>query len=455
MKIRTRLTLLFAAITAAILLAFAAIVYYSAAHNREREFYALLRKEALTKANLYFDAQVPPQTLQNIYRRNREIISEVEVAIYGPGFDLLYHDAVDIDYVKETPEMVVSILENGDLQFYQGRWQVIGLKFEYQGAPYALTAAAYDEYGYNKLFNLRQTILGVFLASIALILLSGHYFSRRAFGPVKAMIDKAQRITATNLDLRLKPPDTQGELADLADTFNAVLDRLERSFDAQRHFVSNISHELRTPLAAIIAELDLAADKARSPAEYQAVVQNARRDARKMAKLANSLLDLAKASYDPSEITFRPLRADELLLDACQLVQQANPGYRVDIRFDADFEQEGQVMVNGNEYLLKTAFANLLENGCKFSPGQQCAVAISFAPGTMMLGFSDQGVGIAAEDLPHLFTPFYRGANRNHADGNGIGLFLTQKIISLHQGRIEVTSRPGTGSSFTVFLPSC
>jgi two-component system sensor histidine kinase ArlS len=110
MKIRTRLILLFTLLTASILLVFAVIIYLSASENRENEFYILLRNEAITKANLYFDARVEEKILQDIYRRNREIINEVEVAIYTKDFELLYHDALDIDYVKETREMIDHII---------------------------------------------------------------------------------------------------------------------------------------------------------------------------------------------------------------------------------------------------------------------------------------------------------------------------------------------------------
>src|SRR6218665_3789843 len=102
MKIRSKLSLLFTLLAAAILLVFAATVYFSASGSRESEFYKSLKKEGITKANLYFTAKVNPDILQAIYKNNRETISEVEVAIYDTSFQLLYHDAVDIDLVKET-----------------------------------------------------------------------------------------------------------------------------------------------------------------------------------------------------------------------------------------------------------------------------------------------------------------------------------------------------------------
>lgn len=142
-----------------------------------------------------------------------------------------------------------------------------------------------------------------------------------------------------------------------------------------------------------------------------------------------------------------------MLLDARQEVQQANPDYKIDIHFDNDFENDDQISVNGNKYLLKVAFANLFENGCKFSNDKQSTLSILFGYKKTMLRFADKGIGIAEEDIKNIFTPFYRGDNKNFADGNGIGLSLTQKIIALHKGAIAVQSEQNQGTTFTVELP--
>ena len=455
MKVRARLTLLFTIITATILLVFASIIYYSAKENRETEFYALLKKEALTKANLFFNAKVETKTLQDIYRSNREILNEVEIAIYDSSFHLLYHDAVDIDFVKETPEMINRVYQKGEMRFYQEDWQVIGLRYEYENNNYIITAAAYDQYGFTKLNSLLKNSILVFVISILFIYIAGLFISKKAFDPVKEMTEKARKISATNLDLRLNSNDSKDELSELANTFNEMLSRLENSFDAQKHFVSNISHELRTPLAAIITELELSADKEKNAKEYKSSIQNALGDAKKLVRLSNSLLDLAKASYDPSEIAFRPLRVDELLLDARQQVQQSNPAYKIDIHFVRDVDpdrEENEISVNGNEYLLKVAFANLFENGCKFSRDKHSQVSISFENRKILLKFTDKGIGISEDDLKNIFTPFYRGENKRFAPGNGIGLSLTQKIISLHAGSLSVLSEKDKGTTFEVKL---
>ncbi|MDP9959190.1 HAMP domain-containing sensor histidine kinase [Chryseobacterium lathyri] len=454
MKIRTQITLLFTLITVSILLLFAAIIYFSAKENREQEFYTVLKKEAETKANLFFKAQVDSRTLQNIYKNNRITINEVEVAIYNTSFQLLYHDAVSIDFVKETKEMINTIEKKGETQFYQKDWQVVGLRYSFEGKNYIVTAAAYDEYGYSKLNNLLRNSLLVLFLSILFIFMAGWIFSKKVFKPVKEMTDKVNNISATNLYSRLNTKNNKDEISELGNTFNGMLDRLENSFDAQKNFVSNISHELRTPLSAIISELELAIDKEQDNEAYKKAIKSSLNDAKKIVRLSNSLLDLAKASYDPSEIAFKVIRIDEVLLDAKHQVQQANTDYKIDLHFEHDIDNENQISINGNEYLLKVAFANLFENGCKFSRDKECIAYISFDNNEVLLQFKDKGIGISANDLHNIFTPFYRGENKQFADGNGIGLSLTKKIVLLHKGKITIVSKPNTGTTFSLDLPN-
>lgn len=477
------MTLLFSMITAGLILAYAVVIYFSAKENRENEFYALLKKEAVTKANLFFNAKVDEKTLQDIYKNNRQIINEVEVAIYDTNFRLLYHDAVDIDIVKETPEMLSEIRKNGELAFYQKEWQVVGLLYRYGDHEYILTAAALDQYGYNKLNSLLRNNILVFIISIVFVFLAGRYFSRKAFEPIMEMTEKAKVISATNLDLRLSTTDTGDELAELANTFNQMLERLEKSFDAQKAFVSNISHELRTPLTALIAELELALVSTGISESTRLSLQNSLLDAKKLVRLTNSLLDLAKASYDPAEISFKNVRIDEVLLDAMHQLQQTNPEYRIDLYFEPNISEDeteytghpaiDAITIKANEYLLKSAFINLMENGCKFSDDHRCTVSIGLSDHKtatavhnthnksdgenrkpiVVVTIRDQGIGISESDLENIFNPFFRGKNKNYTEGNGIGLSLSQKIIQLHQGKMHVASELHKGTIITLHFP--
>jgi len=454
MKIRAKLTLIYTIISATLLLAFILIVNYSASSNRENEFYELLKKEAITKANLFFNANIESQILQDIYRNNIKTLNEVEVAIYDSAFNLLYHDAFDIDIVKETPEMINTIYKKGLIKFYQNDWQVIGLLFPFKNKNYIITAAAYDQYGYNKLKNLQEITFILFIISVLLIYFSGRFFSRKAFSPVKEITDKAREISSKNLHSRIEIKNTKDELAELASTFNEMLERLNKSFNEQNHFVSNIAHELRTPLSAMVTELELASLKERNIEEYKKIIKNVYSDSKRLIRLINALLDFAKASYDQYFIKFKPVRIDEIILDAKLLLQKSNNNYKIDIHFENENEDEKTIMINGNEYFLKTAFINLLENGCKYSEDKHTTVKIRLTQEYIELKFIDNGIGISDDDLPNIFEPFYRGKNKNYIDGSGIGLALTSRVIALHKGNISVTSSVNNGSVFTVTLPN-
>ncbi|MFB6453930.1 ATP-binding protein [Chitinophaga sp. Hz27] len=450
MKIRTRLTLLFTGIIAALLLLFVAAVYVSYANDREDEYYVNLRQQAITKANLLFDAQIDPQVLQLIYKNSSGSLSQEEVAIYDTAFHLLYHDAVDIDKVKETPVMLKKISQQQELMFKQGKLQVVGFVYKHNNQVYLITAVAEDEYGLARLRYLAYILAFSFLGAVILVFVAGQLFARQALKPVSDMVDRVEEITATNLDLRLQEGNGKDEIAELAITFNAMLDRLEQSFDAQKQFVSNISHELRTPLTAMMAELEISASRERPADEYLASMRHAISDAQKLVKLSNSLLDLAKASYDPAEIKFKDMRLDEVLVEARKELLKTHPFYRIHINFEESMEDSDVLTIAGNEYLLKVAFVNLMENGCKFSASHEMQVVVTWFKDHTLLRFIDTGVGISKQDLPNIFTPFYRGKNKEYADGNGIGLSLAARIVRLHKGTISVVSKENHGTTFTV-----
>jgi len=450
MKIRLKLTLVFSGLFGALLLVFALAIYVSNAKDREEQYYKRLHQQAVTKADLLLGAKVAPSVLQLIYKNSLNSLPQEEVAVYDTAFHLLYHDAVYIDRVKETKGMIDTIVRQHEIRFYVGDLQAIGFLYSFEGKDYVITAAAKDIDGLARLRDLRIALIIGFLVAILLTFLAGSLFSRQALRPVSKLVDKVEEITASRLDLRITEAKGKDEIAELASTFNRMLDRLESSFEAQKQFVSHISHEVRTPMATIIGELEIAAKKGRTNTEYEEMNTRLLIDARRVVRLASGLLDLARASYDKAEIAFRPVRIDELLVDTRNAVLKFNPDYRVDIVFEQEIEDDHRVSIEGNAYLLKVAFLNLIENGCKFSADHQTIVAISFHERNIILRFSDNGIGITKEDLAHIFTPFFRGGNKVYAEGHGIGLPLTDKIISLHRGNLSVNSKPGEGTTFTV-----
>lgn len=362
MKIKTTLTLKNTGVIAVVFLLCMSLIYLVSEHIRSNTFFHNLKSEAVTKAHLFLQDQVDAHIMQSIYLNNKEFINEVEVAVYTPDFRMLYHDAVENDIIKESPEMLTRILQEKEIEFHIGKYQAIGMVYPFQGKDYIVTAAAYDGYGHTNLLELQKTLIILFLFGLLLLFVTCYFLVRASLKPIREIVREVENITASHIDRRLPVRNEKDELGELSLAFNDLLERLEISFNAQKMFVSNVSHEMRTPLAALIAELDLALQKERTEAQYRQAMQNVLQDARRMTKLIDGLLNLAKADYQKEQIKMHEIRLDELLLDTRELILRAHPEYHIELIFEQeDAEDDRMITVMGNSYLLNIAFANLIE----------------------------------------------------------------------------------------------
>ena len=453
MKIRTRLTIRYSALTAVIFLATMFSVYFFSEHVRSETFYRNLKREAVTKAHLFLSGKVDASTMQSVYINNRSFIDEVEVAVYERPFKILYHDAIQNDIVKETYKMMSDIESRKSINFNVGRYQAIGMVYKFKGKEYIITAAAYDGYGYASLSSLKSILILLSLLGLSILLFVGLILAKSALSPVKSIVKKVNSISANNIEERLPVGRNEDELDELSRSFNDLLGDLEKAFVSQKMFVSNVSHELRTPMAALIAETELTLLKPRNPERYREALNNILNDSKRVIKLIEGLLNLARADYNPNQIKMDKVRLDELLMDAQSTVLKAHHDYHIELLFEEEADDDSVITVNGNVYLLTTAFINLMENNCKFSTNKSSQVQIGYWKDKSIIRFTDNGIGIPAKDMENMFQPFYRGKNSSFSPGHGIGLTLANKIITLHNGTMDVNSKENEGTTFIVELP--
>ena len=403
---RILLTLKYTFFMSVVLVASLIIIYIVNDRARHESFQGTLRSEAITKANLFLENKVDVSTMQHIYLNNTQFINEVEVAVYTPDFKMLYHDAAEHDIVKETHEMIQQICEKGEMSIEVDKgYQAVGILYK---GKYVVTAAAHDGYGEANMVTLRNTLLSILLASVLLMLIVGYLLATLTIRPI------------------------------------------ERALTAQKMFASNVSHELRTPLAAIMGELGLALQKERTPEDYQGRISRALDDASRMSDTIIGLLNLARAEYDASQIKMESIRVDELLMDVIEEMLRAKPEYHINLSFSDTPESDDDISVIANRYLLALAFRNLIENNCKYSSDHTSNVAIGVQQG-LSVTFADKGIGMTPTEYRNLFRMFYRGSN--HAEGgHGIGMALVQRIMVLHNARIDVQSKEGHGTKFIIFF---
>lgn len=451
MNIRLKLTLQFALMVMSILLMFTAGVYYFSESYREKGFYGRLHDRAITAARLLLDVQEVDRNLLKIIDRNTQALYLEEIFIIDPdnkqwysNTERVYSEKLDINKVRH----------NGEIRFSDHEREYIGLLYPYQGKNFVVVVSAIDIYGRAELHNLRIVLISGFLISIILVVLAGLVFAGRALLPISLVVDQVKQISITNLNLRVDEGNKKDEIAQLAITFNQMLQRLEDAFARQRDFVSNAAHELRTPFAVIQAEIGYCLLKERPIGHYIQTLQRLGTEIRRLNALSGGLLDLARLTHGQIQLEFNHVRVDELLLETCTEVIANSPDFRPIIDFDNLPESEHELIVSGNEALLKTGLRNIIENACKFSSSRSVKIILLPGQGRLRIKFVDDGIGIPPEDIEKIFLPFYRGSNSRYYGGYGLGLALCRDIIRLHGGYLTVQSEVGLGSEFVVDLPA-
>lgn len=448
MNIRTRLTLLFMLLVASIMLLFTISVYYLYDQFRQQEFEQRLVEKALTTVRLREDVGEVPQN-------DLPVMADEQVTVYNSRGVILYNQYNQRPRFPISPDFLSKITLRHPQYARTGDLEAIGVRYiNSRGESLFIVASANDRYGFSKLDRLREILFFGWLLSLFIVGIAGYLFATDALRPVAELITQVNAISATNIHERLRVGRQRDELADLARTFNDLLTRLEEAFVFQKSFVSHASHELRTPLTVMMGQIEVTRLQARSAHEYEVAFDALLDEVKSMIRLVNGLLELARASSDVVTLNYQPVRIDELLWQAQSLLVNKKPAYQIDIDFDNLPDQEEDLVINGEESLLQTAFQNLMENGCKYSSDQRVSVRIAFEAGQVQLTFSDNGYGIPASDLPHIFEPFYRSETTMTIKGHGIGLALTQRIIELHRGQIKVDSTVGVGTTFRIILPS-
>ncbi len=453
MKIRNRIAIQFTLIVATILIVFSGLVYTVSSDFREEEFYDRLKNKARTTCQFLVKVQEIDATLLKIIDSNTlTTLNDERIVVFNQHNEIIYTTA-DQPSINYDHNLLNKIRGLKELETYQGKDQVLGLLYEEGNEPLIVLAAAYDQFGHNKLLNLRNTLAWSLLIGMGMTILLSVYFAGNALKPIADINGQVTTITALNLKHRLQEANSPDEIGQLATNFNIVLEKLELAFDQQRSFVYHASHELRTPLAALKSEIQLAQHQLKDQPDIREVLFNLSTDIERLIGITNSLLFLARSFEDLGRLQMKPVRIDELVFLAREELYTTHPEYTIAIDYSNLPESENHTLIQGNEALLKRVFLNLFDNACKYSPDRSARVLITTDTAFCAISVSDTGIGIAPDDLPHIFEPFYRTPNASDYSGYGIGLSVCHRITEAHNGRIYVTSAPDEGSTFRLKLP--
>jgi heavy metal sensor kinase len=288
-------------------------------------------------------------------------------------------------------------------------------------------------------------------AALAATALGGWWLARKALLPVGRMTSQAEEIGIDRLHDRIALPRAKDEIGHLAETLNAMLDRLERGVEETQRLVADASHELRTPLAAMRAELDvsLMGDDL-SPASRD-VLESTREEVVRMSRIVDNLLTLARVD-EGLELLKTRVDVKEAVEAAAHHLRPLADAKRVHLELGGASHE-----AQADPQRLHQALTNFIENAIKFTQaGGEVAVTSWRDNGEVGVTVRDNGPGIPPEARAHVFDRFYRAdpARRRDGSGSGLGLAICREIAEAHGGRVWVDSREGAGSAFSLALPA-
>jgi heavy metal sensor kinase len=281
---------------------------------------------------------------------------------------------------------------------------------------------------------------------------AAYWLAGVALAPLSRLADAASAIDVNSLGHRVPVRGTKDELDDVARAFNGTLARLERAVTEMRQFSAALAHELRTPLAALRGEIELALRGTRPDGPQARTLVSQLEEIDKLHRLIDQILTMARAESGQIPLTFAPLDLPRL---GAEILGELEPLAEIrGIALRSDLERA--IVIDGDAGWLQRLMLNLLDNALKFtSAGGRVTLRVRRDRDAARLEVGDTGIGMSPDVLARLFEPFFRAdpARSSTVDGAGLGLSLVKWIVDAHDGRIAVTSRPGEGSAFTVWLP--
>lgn len=308
----------------------------------------------------------------------------------------------------------------------------------------------------DRVEEAKWQLLRMFYVAVPFVLVLsfavGWWLTKMSLQPIEMIIRKVNEINSFDMKSRLPVTGSGDEIDRLSSTLNNVLNRLEKSFRQVKRFTSDASHELRTPLTIMRGELELALQKRKSAEEYEYIIASSLEEVNRLTNVAETLLELSKADSGQVTLDFSESNISNIIRDIAEDAEILASEKKISVCTDI----MPDIHIKIDPVRIYQAVLNIVDNAIKYTPASgQIGIALKSNVSSVSIIIHDSGIGISRDKLPHIFDRFYRIDESRSAEvkGLGLGLSISQWIVSAHNGSIDVKSRPGSGSEFNIYLP--
>lgn len=388
---------------------------------------------------------------------------------YGDGFL-----EIDDDFLKNVNGIVTSLYDNdgliyGDNTLFSsgkalpfadgsartvktpsGRYFVYDRKIVMEGCDELwLRGTVPSEFSISQVNFIVKMILMLIPALMLFAIVGGYLISKKALKPVADINLAAESIGEGNdLSKRIDIGDGRDEIHSIADSFNAMFERLENSFKKEQQLTSDISHELRTPISVIYSQCQLSLEGEQSTEEYKEALELIERQSRKMSGLINDMLAFSRLERGAEAIRLEPVNLSECVTAVCEDMSLIGEN-EITLKYDI----EPEITVGGSFELLTRMTANLISNAYRYGKtGGNITVTLRSENDSARLAVEDDGIGISDRDIEKIWDRFYRGDASRSSGGTGLGLSFVREIAEIHSAKALVQSEEGVGSRFEIIF---
>lgn len=446
MNLKLRFAFFFTFFVAIILFISSLSIYLLYKNNRVEDYYIRLKDHCISLANDYKTLSSDSTALSATKYKRRSLYDE-QLLLITPTNKIVYKEN-DTIKLSISPQLIDKIKTQKIIRFSIERRECIGIYNEDLGLY--VIGGAIDRTGIRKVKKLIYILVGVFGGGLLFAAFISFILVKQAIKPLLRMSNQMQQITSTNMTAKLDEGAGKDELEQIAKHFNAMLDRLNQGFERQKSFVQHASHELRTPLTTMLAQTEAALNRELSNEGYKKILTSLQEEQIELIELTNSLLALSQFEKISNIVNWPSLRIDELLYESIGECKRLFTDIEIDLSFKTIPSDEKELMVTGNDVLLKSAFRNLIKNAYLYSENKKVSIIIDTFPNKLSVAFINNGSILSDSDVNNLFVPFFRGNNASKTKGFGLGLSIIKKITEIHNANLEYEALDAHTNKFAI-----
>lgn len=451
MTLRSRFTLISSLSFGIVSIITSAVIFFAYYDSTKIFYFEKLRNTALISAIYYLEKdELPKDRHAQIKNEYNHLIQNNRVAVYNQNNEVTFGQNLNDKNIKLSH--IQAARNNKGTQFMSDNQFYYGIFYPDNQGDFVVFVKSPNDSFQSQIWRLSIIMLSVLIIGLLAIYFLSRYLSKVVYKPISNVVERINKVDYNNISTAITSTNTNDEIEDLIKSYNKLLGRISENVLLQQNFINYVSHEFKTPLAAISGNLEVFAQKDRTPEEYKKVAKESLENVYEIENILNNLLLMS--GMTKLESSHKQVRVDELIWKIYEKLESKAKEKNSTLKIGLQVAKPTLLELPGNETLLYLALYNIVENAIKYSQNHPVVITLSENNNRLNIEVKDQGKGIDAEDLLKITDTFYRGKNVDDVKGSGIGLSLSKSIFDHHHIVMKIDSTINVGTSVLLLFPS-